>query len=904
MLGSPPITTMTDSVTRSLTLTKLQRPRVGRGLVPRLYLLDRLNASQSLTLILAPAGYGKTTLLSAWLETCQVPSVWLSLDEHDDDPAVFVTYLAQALHTLFPAVADNALAAASGATLPPPGLIARSLLNDLVAVEQDFILVLDDYHVIRNQAIHELLTELVRYPPRTLHLVIASRQDPPLPLAGLRSRGHVVELRAAELRFTLEETAQFLREMMALAVDEHTISQLFAKTEGWPAGLRLAALSLRQQRMPGMIAADALGDNRYVMDYLLAEVLTPLPISVQEFLIKTSILDQLCGPLCEAVTGMVDRMFNGQYILEWVERADLFLAPVDEQQRWYRCHHLFRQLLLHRLEQLHGAAEVAALHLRASAWFAANGHLDEALHHALHANDLPAAVQIVALHRHELMDQAQWQRLERWLHLFRREVVDDQPDLLLIEVWLKYMRQQLSEVPVLLDRVEVLLPQLPPERAECLQGEVDSRRGALLYWQGDSTRSLSVLKQALDKVPLSWWYVRGYTRLFLSAGCQMSGDLNQAYATLYATGELDQEQGYQNMLNGSACFVHWNAADVAGMAQAAQRVVTNSDPTDRSELFGFSQYHLGLYHYQRNDLAAAEKCLMPLVMQPYVLHAMCFLNSAVLLARIRQAQGWPEEAREIVDVALSFALETHSEVVLFAAQAFRAELALRQGRLAEASQWAEQYGSFRRVPAPFAFVPPVVQALILLAQATPASRRQARQLLLEMDDYFTAIHYTSVRIRVLALQAMLHSAENDESQALAALAQAIALAEPGGILRFFVDLGAPLKPLLQQLARQGVSPAYIDKILAAFGPDEAPPNAGRSLSTEAIPAPPGSALLTNRELDVLRLLDKRYTDREIADTLSISMETVHTHVRHLSDKLGVRGRRAIVQAAKDQRLLA
>jgi LuxR family transcriptional regulator, maltose regulon positive regulatory protein len=895
---------MTDNIARSFTLTKLQRPRVGRGLVARPHLLGRLNASQSLTLVLAPAGYGKTTLLSTWLENCNIPNAWLSLDEHDDDLAVFVGYVLSALNTILPVVTATTLNSVSGATLPPPAMIARNLLNDLTAVEQDFILVLDDYHVIRNQSVHDLMTELVRHPSRALHLVIASRQDPPLPLAGLRAGGHVVELRAADLRFTLGEAAQFLRETMALAVDERTISRLVTRTEGWPAGLRLAALSLRQQRTPGMIAADEQGDNRYVVDYLVAEVLSQLPISVQEFLVKTSILDQLCGPLCEAVTGMVDRMFNGQYILEWLERADLFLVPMDEQRRWYRCHHLFRQLLLHRLDQLHGSTEVAALHLRASAWFAANGYLDEALHHALVAGDVAAAVQLVVQHRHELMNQAQWQRLERWLHLLPREVIGDQPDLLLIEVWLKYIRQQLSEVSPLLDRIAALLPQLPPERAERLQGEVDSRRSALLYWKGDLAGSLTAAQQALEKIPLAWWYVRGYTRLFLGGGYVMSGELNKAYATVYATGEPEQGRGYQNLLNGAAGFIHWMVADLAGMAQAVQRVVANSDQMDRSELFGFSLYHAGLYHYQRNELVTAEKYLMPLVMQPYVVHAMCFLNSAVLLARIRLAQGWPEEAREIGEVALSFALETRSEVVLLAAQAFQAELALWQGRLAEAGQWAEQFGSFRRIPMPYAFVPPVVQALILLAQATPASRLQARQLLMQMDEYFTSIHYTVVRIRVLALQAMLYSAEGDEPQALAVLAKSIALAEPGGFLRIFVDLGTALKPLLQILARQGASPAYVHEILAAFGAAEALPSAGQPSGGGPVSALPGSVSLTNRELEVLWLLDKRYTDREIASTLSISLETVHTHVRHLSDKLGVRGRRAIVHSAKEQGLLA
>ena len=394
---------------------------------------------------------------------------------------------------------------------------------------------------------------------------------------------------------------------------------------------------------------------------------------------------------------------------------------------------------------------------------------------------------------------------------------------------------------------------------------------------------MTLAEQALEKVPLKWWYVRGYARLFLSGGYQISGDLTQAYATLHDTGEPDQGLGYQNFLMGAACFLFWCAADLAGMAQAARRVVSNSAPADRAELVTFSYFHLGHYYYQRNDLITAEKYLQPLVMRPYTLQAACFLNSAVVLARIRQAQGRPEEARHIADLIASFALELRSEVVSMGARAFQAELALHQERLTEAGQWVEQYGSFRRVPSPYALVPSVVLALILLQQDTPASRQQAHKLLAQMNDYFTSIHYTVIRIQVLALQALLHSAEGDEPQALAVLSKSIAFAAPGGFLRLFVDLGDSLRPLLRKLARRGVSSAYIDEILAAFNLGEVPPSAGQPFSTAPVSTPPSSSLLTTRELEVLELLDKRYSDKEIADTLSISVDTVRSHVQHLSE---------------------
>jgi len=895
---------MADNTTRSLISTKLQRPRVGHGLVTRPRLLEQLNTPHSLTFILAPAGYGKTTLLSTWLETCPVPHVWLSLDEHDNDLAVFITGLAEALQRILPTVVDNTLTMLNGMTLPPPEVVTRALLNDLADIQTDFILVLDDYHVIHNTAIHDLLQELVSHPPPALHLVLASRLDPPLPLARLRTQGHVVELRAPDLRLTLEEAALFLREVMALSVDEQTIALLMARTVGWPVSLRLAALSLR--RHP---AADAFAGNRYIMDYLLTEVLAPLPSPAQDLLIKTSFLDQLSGPLCAAITGMGDQLVNGEPILDWLDHADLFVVPVDEQRQWYRCHHLFRQILLQRLEKLLGPAEMTALRLRASAWFSANDYLDEALQQALVANDWAAAVQVVAEHRHELMNRSQWQRLERWVHLFPREVVAQQPDLLLSEVALMVIRQQISEMSALLDRVEAHLAQQPAERVAALRGEVEARRSALYYWVGDLARSRSLGRPALEKTPAEWWYLRGYTRLFLSLGYQISGDLIQAYAVMYASGEPAQSRDYQKLLFGCACFLHWIAADLSGLARAARQVLATSDPSDLVEIVTWSRYHLGLTYYQCNDLPAAEQQLLPLVTRPHTSDGHCFLNSAVLLARIRQLQNRPEEARQIVDAMLSFALEVRSEALLNDARTFQAELALRQGRLAEASQWAAQSGSFAPIPMPYAFVPPLVLPMILLAQDTPASRQQARQLLTQMADYFTSIHYTAIRIQVLALQALLFHAEGDEQQALAVLEQAIALAEPGGFLRLLVDLGPQLKPLFTVLTHRGVSPAYLAAINAAYGEVDRQSVVAAALE-QAVPDPLRSAAsspiepLTYRERDVLLLLDKRYTNKEVAATLSISVGTVHVHVRNISDKLGVHGRRAIVQAAKDHGLIA
>jgi len=341
---------------------------------------------------------------------------------------------------------------------------------------------------------------------------------------------------------------------------------------------------------------------------------------------------------------------------------------------------------------------------------------------------------------------------------------------------------------------------------------------------------------------------------------------------------------------------------VGTSSERARQVMADDIPADRAAIVTWPQFYLGAYYYQHNELAAAEKYLQPLVAQPYLSQANCFLNSAVLLARIRQRQGQPEAAQQIAQFMTSFALETNSEVVLLGARAFQAELAWRQGRLAEAGQWAAQSGKFRRVILTFPLAPPLVLARILVAQDTPASRQQARELLTQMDDYYGSIHFTAIRIAVLALLALLHSAEGDEQQALAALSHSIALAEPGGFIRLFVDLGLVLKPLLKKLVQRGVSPRYLADILAAFEAEDARPPAGQPPRTE--PVLSDSALLTNREQEVLKLLARRYTDKEIAESLNISLVTVRSHVTHLGEKLGVHGRRAIVQAATDQRRLS
>ena len=475
-----------------------------------------------------------------------------------------------------------------------------------------------------------------------------------------------------------------------------------------------------------------------------------MPDAIYQFLIKTSILSRFCAPLCEAVTGLDGPEGDSQMCLAWLEHNNVFFFSMDAEQRWFRYHHLFQKLLFDQLRQQLDRAAIDALHVRASAWFAQNDYPEEALRHALAADDTAAASQIFAHYRRELTNDEEWHRLHRWLHLFPQAVIDQDPELLLSEVWFLINRQQLADVPSVLDRVETLLAQQQgdPSTVERLQGEVDDRRATQYYYAGDYVRCLEMAQQALTKIPTEWWMLRAHARMFLGVAFLATGELKQAYAALYDSDDPDHGRAYQMRLLAGACFTHWMAADLSGVAQAAALVLKESDlPGSQVETTTWARYHLGIVQYQQNDLAAAEQQLAPLIRQRYRSHVQCFLNGAAALALVYQAQNRPDEARTIAELMGSFALEIHSNPVLYRAKAFQAELAFRQGRMAEAKYWAEQTDVSLSAAHAVLLSPVLTYVRILIADDAPSSRRLAREMLTELNGYHTTTHNTSGRHR-------------------------------------------------------------------------------------------------------------------------------------------------------------
>ena len=889
--------------------TKLYRPGLTGDLVSRPRLLERLEdrRDRPLTLVSAPAGYGKTTLVSSWLETCKCPNAWVSLDAGDDDLILFLTYFLAAVETMFPDALAETRPLLSGVSLPPLPVLIRSLVNELDQVEHPFILVLDDFHHISTIAVHDLLNGLLIHPPRSMHLVLISRIDPPLSLGRLRGRRQVTEVRTNELRFTGEETAAFVEQEIGTPIDDSIVSALQQRVEGWITGLRLVTLSFRQQGSVDLSLTGPSGSVSYVAEYLVEEVLQSQPQTVQDYLLNTAILDRFCAPLCAAVQfGLIEspeadqRGMSGQAFVEWLKENDPFLVRLDDQGGWYRYHHLFRELLLIRLEQRRGPSAMAQLHRQASAWFAQNRLISEALDHALLGGDADAAARLVAEHRHEAMNEERWHRLRRWLGLLPRDLVENDPQLLIIEAWLLIGWSKMADVA---ERVGTLLAKLPADSADIryLQAEFDTLQSLISYHATDGEKSLALAQRALETIPREFSSERGLAVMLKSMAYQMLGDLESARSVVWEalTERATLHPTYRARVLMTTCFVDSIAADLNGVLQSAERVLRYGQQLSLAETIAHGYYFLGLGHYERNELTAAEKYLLPVVKGAYIANLHNFSFSSFLLALTYQAQGRPSEAREVVDAVVDRAMEMGDVSLLQTTQTFQADLAIRRGEVAAAHHWAASFS-----PDPFYvayrfYVPQITLPKYLLALNTSDSRRQAVDLLSRLHDFFASIHNNRLLIEVLALQALLHGARNDEPAALSALERAITLAEPGGFIRVFVDLGPRVVDLLARLRQRGVAPEYVARILAAF-PTTAKTEAFTAIPSSVVSRPSFELVepLTDREIDVLALLAQRLTNKEIAAQLFISPGTVAQHTHQIYQKLDVHNRRQAVAKAK------
>ncbi|MEA2078709.1 MAG: hypothetical protein U9P00_02415, partial [Pseudomonadota bacterium] len=809
----------------SLIKTKLFRPRLGQDLIARPYLIQRLNQGidHKLTLISAQAGAGKTTLLAQWIANSPLPSAWLSLDENDDDLMVFVNYLCAAIQTVYPNSCDHVLHLLNAPVRPTARVMVTSLvneLNDLCDSHQTsdrdrsetvgLIIAMDDFHAIQEQAIHRFLSELIAYLPQCVHLAVSTRTDPLLPLAGLRASREMTEIRSFDLRLSTEEAKRLLESTTERKLSADTIRLLKDKTEGWLVGLRLAALSIRDLPVDRDIGARFEGTgNSIIADYMTSELLSQQSPAYQVFLLRSSILNRFNAELCDAVIWSEDDnsppisqtgAIPAAEILNDLKSTNFFLIPLDREGKWYRYHHLFRDLLRHRLQSQLDPEQIRTLHNRASRWFEENGFTEEALTHAFSAGQADRAADIVSRQRYTLLNQARWQQLHLYLRRFPPEFVNAQPEMAMLKTWLAYHQGHYDQLPSELAQVEAAMTKrdLVPETARRLKAEISAARSLVFITEANTEQTITEAQFSLQNTPPELWIVRSLARVTLAAAYQAQGELSRAYETVY--GAIDEEINQSNNLKATtyltACNIHWMAADMPGMLAAASKCIELCDRPYMGQILRGARHHLGCLHYLQNDLVAAENQFGEVVQQQYLNYGDFFAYSAFGLSLIHQAHDRPEKAKDVAEIALTHILETGAMTLLPVARAFQAELALRQGDLSTASRWAEQFKS----PPPLALMhrfyePRLTLVKTWIAEATNTSRRRAAEYLSQLQEFAELTHNKIVLIDVLTLSAMVHAEDDDEPVALNALSKALDLSAPGRIILLFVDQGPPMAHL-------------------------------------------------------------------------------------------------------------
>ena len=920
----PPAATQSSPVTGTPSLhllaTKISVPPARLSMVTRPRLTQQMNAAMrgALTLIVAPAGWGKTTLLGAWHTEASRgawPLAWVSLDVSDNDPTRFWTYVIAALNTVHPGVGETSLALLYSSSLPPIEVVLTSLLNALTQLQAEIVLVLDDYHLIEAQPIHVALTYLVEHLPPNVHLVIASRSEPLLPLARLRARGALTELRAANLRFTAEETTAFLTDVMGLPLSAEQVAALLTRTEGWIAGLHLAALSLQGRDDVAGFIATFTGSHRYVVDYLIEEVLLRQPEEVQGFLIQTCILDRLSGPLCDAVRERDD----SQARLAQVERSNLFLVSLDEERQWYRYHHLFAEVLRSHLRQTQPSL-VPELHRRASRWYEQHKLFDEAVTHALTIPDVEHAARLIEQYAQFTNFPSQFHILLGWLNRLPDELVRTHPSLCLMHALTLMLTHQLEKSSARLQDAERCLQEtIPAEQRRTILGQVAAFRSQLARLVGDYERCVPLAHQALELLPetkeMSLTLMLHASALGTAANAYLvDGEmtpvaerfvettvasvraLGNLPTTMRSISNLARLQLLQGRLRQAAVTIE-QAAQLASEHGGLQALINGAD----------YYFVLGDVWREWNRLDRSEQHLvqgMGLVKETATADAEMITRGYLALARLQQARGESNQALATLDAFTQVADQRGFAPTLLAhGAAVRAQVELGQGNLGAAIHWAETHGlsevSELSYPREQEYLT-LVRVRIAQAREHPTGPFLSQALvLLErlLEDAEPKARMSSV-IEILILRALALHTLGDSTGALTVLGRALALAEPQGYIRLFLEEGAPMTVLLRQAYTQKIMPEYTAALLEASGEHGTMIPLLHTTQQSPLIEP-----LTRRERAVLGLLVDGASNREIAERLVLSVNTVKKHVFNICSKLNVQSRAQVVARARTLNLL-
>jgi len=888
--------------------TKLSIPPLRSRLVqrPRLILKLKQGLEYGFVLISAPAGYGKSTLLSAWLNRNECSAAWLSLDDSDNDPTRFLTYLSAAFHSAYPSMDNLFINNIGFNTQPDVESLLTPLINHLNQLETPFCLILDDYHVIQNQVVHQAVNFLLENRPPEMHMVIATRADPPLPLARLRARSDMLELRLADLRFTEQEAADFLNHTMGLKITSEDVSRLTKRTEGWIAGLQMAALSMQNTDDLSSFITNLTGTHHYIFDYLIEEILKQQTPEIHTFLLSTSILEQLIAPLCDYMLEFDKESASNRsssVILEELEHANLFIIPLDHEQRWYRYHPLFAELLRGYLQQ-NKASKIPTLHCRASAWFESQGLYADAIRHLFAANDWEGVVRLVSTNIFALLEQNELNSVARQLDNMTSVKSSARPWLLIGRAWLAAYTGQLRSVEPFLKLAEYEISGLNSElELQTLGGHIAAIR-AYTNWIGDNREiSISAARAALEWLPESEHLIRcqastllgltlhdfdareqalkqalvdaracGVSHVTVFAhGCwawmlAMQGRLREANAACQEaiqwsqSGSSHQPLPTLSHVYSTLSFVlcEWN--DLEGALYYSNEAVNLARRWEQADALHFALDNLGNAMFAAGDIEGALN-----------------IHNQAWQVALRTSR-WFEEITISQEVEWDLAQDNLESAL--------ASLRMAHVQMDEASKIS--FTTYTSQMLPLTFIQ------IFLAQKQFAKALSISQLFI--DELVTRkIGYYV--IRVLTWQALAYHGLKQDAQALETLKRVLALAAPEGFIRTFIKPQPEMISLLHQARIARIMPTYVDKLLSA-SEQSVKNQPTKVVATSGLVEP-----LSEREMDVLKLLAQGYTDKKIAENLVIARETVHKHLKNIYGKLDVHSRTEAIVRARELKLL-
>jgi LuxR family maltose regulon positive regulatory protein len=907
--------------------TKLNRPVIGANSIERPRLIARLDDALKgrVTLISAPAGYGKTTLVLQWLDRGRMPAAWFAVDETDSDPDRFLSYVVAAVRTVVPEFGSDIKRLLSSLQLPPPEHLADALVHELAALEQPLSIVLDDYHRLTSKTVNQIVDRVLQYLPEKLHLVVLTRKDPPLPLRLWSTRQWLSELRAADLRFTREETQAFFEKRLRKSFSDQTVDLLDRRTEGWVAALQMVQLSLTKAEEPEQLVRRYVDSNRSITDYLMDEVVSRQPPKVIEFLAITAILERFCAPLCDYLLPEHRAAPDSRGIISQIEKENLFLVPLDEGRVWYRYHHLFKSLLKQHLKEKLSPERTARFRRRAGKWFAGQGLVEEALHHFLAAGDVDTAATLLEDNMHSTIDNDLSRRtLGRWLDMFPKSAVDRYPTLQVATIYQKMFHWDFISMEPLLEQAETLLrdPDFTIEetRRSRLLGDVDIQRAFFFYWRGDAEATLRHARQSLSVIPKEHCFAHILAIMYTALAQTLSGRRDEALQLLAEALTEDCAEGSRNagvFLVTRTGISHY-AGDWNAVEETANRILSLHETVPVPDYwYAYAFYFLACSAYERNLLDAAAEHFGQIEQMHYAINTRLYQDALMGLALVAWAKGETDRAGEYTIAARSFAMETRDPHSMQIASSFQTRMAILCGNVRDdPAEMASPEADSSKV---WLEIPSLTRAEYQVHRGTMAECAAALRIVEEGLQQAKHHHNTRQVIQFLAVKAVALKCAGRLNEALEVLEETLHMAEPLGFVRTFLDRGSLMAELLKMLLEKSPENLYLQRLLDAFAaerPSERDttvssgyncgknaPSKPHATTKPTISKQPPHHGLTGREIEILPLLAGGLSNKEIAARLYIAPVTVKTHLQNIYKKLNVSNRIEALKTVREMGII-